>query len=252
MNSIVSVCTGDKYPDRYVEILYNMCSRHADNFKFFCLTDRPRQLNQNIHQVIIDKNNLWPSWWNKIHIFNKHMPFVGRVLYMDLDVVIFRNINKLWDFGNDNFVIIQDFNRCRIKNYHVKNSSVMKWNHGTQHELYQKFVNDHNQIMRKWRGDQDYITHMLPNAVIWPTEWIMSYKWEIGLEPGEKRNSNNDKFVSERYTTKTEMTIKDGQKIMKNIIVKHNLPDGCSIAVFHGKPNPAEITKDPLVIDNWR
>ena len=33
---------------------------------------------------------------------------------------------------------------------------------------------------------------------------------------------------------------------------KHNLPDECSVAVFHGKPNPAEIEHDPLVIQNWR
>jgi len=252
MKSIVSVCTGDKYPDRYVDILYNMCSRHAKDFKFFCITDRNRAINSNINQVKIEQGNLWPSWWNKIHIFNKHMPFEGKVLYMDLDVVIFRNIDNLWEFGNDNFIIIQDFNRCRIKNYHVKNSSVMRWNHGSQHNLYTNFLNEKDKIIKKYRGDQDYITHMIPDAVVWPTNWIMSYKWEIGLEPGEKKNSPNDKFVSERYTTKTEITIKDGKKIFKDVLIKHNLPQDCSVAVFHGKPNPAEITKDPLVIDNWR
>lgn len=227
-----------------------MASRHADNFKFFVVTDRKRAINPIINQVHI--NNLFPTWWNKIHIFNKHMPFEGKVLYMDLDVVIFRNINKLWDFAGDRFVIIQDFNRCRIKNYHVKNSSVMRWDHGKCHHVYEKFVNESQQIMKKWRGDQDYLTHILPNAEMWPTQWVMSYKWEIGLEPGEKKNSPNDKFVSERFTKKTEVVIKNGQKHFKEILVKQNLPEECAVAVFHGKPNPGEITKDPLVIENWR
>ena len=70
---------------------------------------------------------------------------------------------------------------------------------------------------------------------VWPREWIMSYKWEIGLEQGEKKRSPNDLFVKQPYTDR-----------------KHGLPDDCSVAVFHGKPNPAEIQHDPLVIDNWR
>ena len=35
-------------------------------------------------------------------------------------------------------------------------------------------------------------------------------------------------------------------------IKKFNLPDDCAVMVFHGKPNPAQITNDPLVLENWR
>lgn len=251
MRSFVSVCTGDKYPNKYVEILYNMVSRHTSDFKFYCVTDRRRGFSPHINEVIID--NIFPTWWNKVHIFNKDMPFEGTVLYMDLDIVVFRNIDKLWSFARDNsFAIIQDFNRCRIKNYHVKNSSVMKWQHGRYHHLYDSFIQDPKQIMKRYRGDQDYVTAKVPEAVTWPTEWIMSYKWEIGLEPGEKRNSPNDKFVTQRYTTETFTKIKNGVKKIKTRKIKHNLPEDCSVAVFHGKPNPEQIVHDPLVIENWR
>lgn len=250
MRSVVAVCTGDKYPNRYVEILYNMVSRHTNNFKFFCVTDRKRGFDPKINEVVI--NNVFPSWWNKIHIFNKDMPFEGTVLYLDLDVVIFRSIEKLWDFATGHFAIIQDFNRCRIKNYHVKNSSVMKWEHGKYHNLYEDFVNDSSHIMKKWRGDQDYVTHKVPSANTWPTNWIMSYKWEIGMEQGEKKRSPNDKFVSERFTKEVKIKIKNGKKLQKTVFVKHLLPDDCSIAVFHGKPDPADIKHDPLIIENWR
>lgn len=228
-----------------------MVSRHTQDFKFFCVTDRRRGFSPHINEVIID--NIFPTWWNKVHIFNKDMPFEGTVLYMDLDIVVFRNIDKLWSFAGDNsFAIIQDFNRCRIKNYHVKNSSVMKWQHGRYHHLYDLFIQDPKQIMKRYRGDQDYVTAKVLEAVTWPTEWIMSYKWEIGLEPGEKRNSPNDKFVTQRYTTETFTKIKNGIKKIKTRKIKHNLPEDCSVAVFHGKPNPEQIVHDPLVIENWR
>ncbi len=248
--SFVSVCTGDKYPDKYVDILYNMVSRHTKNFKFFVITDRQRQLNPNIQQVIIKQ--VFPYWWNKVHLFNPEHPFMGTILYMDLDVVIFRNIEKLWDFNQNGFTIIQDFNRCRIPGYHVKNSSVMKWKHGHYNHLWNKFLENPNAIIRKYKGDQDYLTKELKDPQLWPRDWVMSYKWEIGLEPEEKRRSPNDKFLTNRITVEKTTRIKDGKKTIIEKYHKHKLPEECSVAVFHGKPNPAEITKDPLVIDNWR
>ena len=250
MRSIVSVCTGDKYPNAYVETLYNMCQRHTSDFKFFCITDKKRDLKQPIIEVIVE--NKFKTWWNKVHMFNKDMPFEGQILYLDLDVVIFRDIEKLWSFAENKFAIIQDFNRCRIPNFHVKNSSVMKFEHGRYHNLFEKFKQNESDIIRKYRGDQDYLTAEVKDPVLWPKEWIMSYKWEIGLEPGEKKRSPNDKFVTIPYTTEKRTKFKNGRQITKEYFVKQGLPNECSIAVFHGKPDPGDIQKDPLVINHWR
>lgn len=250
MRSIVSVCTGDKYPNSYVETLYNMVSRHTEDFTFYCITDKKRGLKSPIQEVVVEKK--FHTWWNKVHMFNKDMPFKGTVLYLDLDVVIFRNINKLWTFMPNDFCIIQDFNRCRIPNYSVKNSSVMKFPHGKHHDMYEKFCKEESDIMRKYRGDQDYVTRERQKAVLWPREWIMSYKWEIGLEPGEKRRFSSDKFVKNKYRTEERTKMKNGRTIKKTYFVKDGLPDECSIAVFHGKPDPGDIQKDPLIINHWR
>ena len=64
--------------------------------------------------------------------------------------------------------------------------------------------------------------------------------------------SKNDKFLSNRVTVETTTRVKNGVKTIIEKYNKHKLPEECSVAVFHGKPNPAEITKDPLVINNWR
>jgi hypothetical protein len=96
------------------------------------------------------------------------------------------------------------------------------------------------------------MTAKFTNGPVWPKEWVMSYKWEIGLEPGEKRRSPHDLFVKERVQKIKKVIIKNGQKMETEEIKKFNLPDDCSVAVFHGKPNPAEIELDPLVKENWR
>ena len=233
MNNFVCVCTGTKYGTQYVDKLYNMATRHATDFKFHVITDVKKNWREEINQIVVDP--IYPTWWNKIHMFRDDLGIEGRVLFMDLDVVIFRNIDHFWDFEGDAFIIIQDFNRCRIKDYPVRNSSVMKFNAGQEVHVWNDFKKDPHSVMKKYRGDQDYMTAKFTNGPIWPKEWVMSYKWEIGLEPGEKKRSPHDLFVKQAYTNR-----------------KHNLPDECSVAVFHGKPNPAEIEHDPLVIDNWR
>lgn len=233
MNNFVCVCTGVKYGTEYVDKLFNMVNRHATNFKFNVITDAKKDWRPEINQIVVDP--IFPTWWNKIHMFRDDIGLKGRVLFMDLDVVIFKNIDHFWDFESDAFIIIQDFNRCRIPNYAVRNSSVMKFNAGQESHIWTEFLDNPQKIMRQFRGDQDYMTARYKQGPIWPADWIMSYKWEIGLEPGEKKRSPHDKFVKEKYTDK-----------------KHGLPEDCCVAVFHGKPNPAEIQHDPLVIDNWR
>jgi len=250
MKSFVCVCTGNKYGTEYVDKLYNMASRHASDFKFFVITDARKNWRSQINQIVIEP--VFPTWWNKIHMFRDDIGLEGRVLFMDLDVVIFRNIDQFWDFEGDAFVIIQDFNRCRIPNYHVRNSSVMKFVAGQEVHIWNEFVDNPQAVMKKFRGDQDYMTAKYKDGPIWPREWVMSYKWEIGLEPEEKRRSTNDKFVSKRITRQQMTTIKNGQKTVEEKIIKHNLPEDCAVAVFHGKPNPAEIQHDPLVIENWQ
>ena len=66
------------------------------------------------------------------------------------------------------------------------------------------------------------------------------------------RRSPHDLFVKERVQKVKKVIIKNGQKMETEEIKKFNLPDDCSVAVFHGKPNPAEIEHDPLVKENWK
>ena len=228
--SFVSVCTGDKYPDKYVNILYNMVSRHTQNFKFFVITDRHRQINPTIQQVIIKE--VFPTWWNKVHLSNPAHPFIGDILYMDLDVVIFRNIDNLWTYnvGQNKLMIIQDFNRCRMEDWKVSNSSVMRFTAGTLHYLWEMYAQNPHAVQGRMHGDQDWITSKGTKDIVWwPRTWIQSYKWEL--------------------VGKKDTKIKNGAKH----VFQHppTIPDDCSVAVFHGEPKPFNCG-DPLVVDNWK
>ena len=82
-------------------------------------------------------------------------------------------------------------------------------------------------IMKKHKGDQDWITEMLGGSKKWWSyEWAMSYKWEVlngGLERlGTTNYKGKETKVSPRY---------------KCISVSENQPE--------------DVT-EPIVVNNWK
>jgi hypothetical protein len=90
-------------------------------------------------------------------MFAPEMPIKGNILFFDLDVVIFDNIDPLFSHPGK-FNIIRDFNRCRVKDWKLSNSSCMRWQAGTMDYLWTEFKDRSAQIMQQNHGDQDWIT----------------------------------------------------------------------------------------------
>jgi hypothetical protein len=137
---------------------------------------------------------------------------------MDLDLIIFRNIDRLWSYKPGQFIILQDFNRYAVKNYQKFNSSVFRLTTGQHSNVYTEFIKNPSVNSRRFHGDQDWIRFQIKNGYdFWPNDWIQSYKWEM-------RN----------FTTPGEPVIKQDT----------------AVAVFHGDPNPHNCI-DPWCKQNW-
>lgn len=230
MVTVLCVRLGNKYGPEYVEKLRNMVSRHLTvDYKFACLTDDKHPID-GVKSIYIQNQNYIKPWWHKVHMFDPSLGIEGRILYLDLDVVIHDNINKLIENQGDRFLGIRDFNRKFIQGWDKVNSSVMSWIGGTNSDIFYKFLENKQSAMRL-HGDQDWIYQVAKKRIhFWPEEWIQSYKWEI-------RN-------------RSEMNFTPGIRNFRTIR-NPDIPQGCSIAVFHGDPNP-DVVKDPYVLENWR
>lgn len=228
---ILCVKFGTKYGTDYVEKLRNMVSRHITvPYEFVCLTDDNNPIS-GVRSIIQRPSGYSKLWWHKVHMFDPSLPLQGRILYMDLDVVIHNNLDKLVQIKNNHFYGIRDFNRKFYEKWNSLNSSVMSWIHGSQSEIFDQFMENKQSAMRL-HGDQDWIWKIGREKIkFWPDEWIQSYKWEI---------RSRDEL--------TDRTGKKGFKLVRNDVTpnKH-----CCIAVFHGDPKPEDI-RDSFVIDNWR
>ena len=230
-NHIVCVKLGNKYPSQYVKVLKNMCKRHSTvPFEFHCLTEDAKGLDADINVIKLPALPGIKTWWSKLYMFSPELPIKGTILYFDLDIIIFKNIDCLFSHKPNEFMIIRDFNRCRVADWKLSNSSVMRWETGRLNYLWTEFANNPAQIMGQNHGDQDWITKKADADIKhWPDEWIRSYKWEMQGRKDTKIIKGNKKIFEHPPTIAAENRI----------------------AVFHGKPDPHEC-EDPFVIDNWR
>lgn len=229
--TIICLKWGEKYPAHYVNVLYSMCQRRSTlPFDFVCLTENPKGLNQNIKIKPLPRVNL-QGWWYKPYVFSQDLELKGDVLFLDLDVVVFENIDKLWSYNPGGFTIIRDFTRHMNPAWQKFNSSVFRFTAENYHWLWDHFVKNYRTIVPKNHGDQDYLYTMLKDrARHWPDEWIRSYKWEM--------------------RDKSDLSVINGKRNFAQDKPPRIEQNSC-IAVFHGDPNPADC-RDRWVTENWK
>ena len=173
-------------------------------------------------------------------LFKDDLGLQGTILFLDLDIVIFRNIDRFFKYKPGKFCIIHDiFRQSKSKkryllakifgDHGVHNSAVFRFESGQHSEIWEKYIKDRDNIEKRLKGDQDWITECLQSrAKLWPPRWCMSYKWEIAgrLEMDNKTSYHVPR--SDRF-----------------------LPKNCMMGLFHGVPDPHEVLDDPIMRDNW-
>jgi len=221
---------GNKYSAEYVNKLYFMAKRNLTlPFEFVCFTENPADLDKNIRVQPLPRRKV-SGWWHKPGFFDRDLPIQGTVLYLDLDVIIFRNIDKLFTYQPGKFCIIRDFNRSNVPGYHKFNSSCFRLETGQHPYVYEEFMKAPEQYSKKFHGDQDWLYHMIKTDYqYWPDNWLQSYKWEMRKRAPMQRVNGVRNFVSPG---------------------RPDILDDTAIAVFHGEPNPHNCV-DPWCKENW-
>lgn len=233
-NYILCLKHGQKYNSSYVNKLYNMVERHCTlDYEFVCMTDDANGLDENIKVVPLPGG--LSGWWYKPYMFSNDLPLNGTVLYFDLDVVIARNIDKLFSYGTGHWCTIRDFTRVMRPKWHKYNSSVIRFETGQLDFVWNEYIKDPVSIQKKYHGDQDYLydaTFKRNAPMLYPDSWILSWKWEVRkskeFAPGGIRGHRKLKTI-ESVTPRVE----------------------CCVCVFHGDPNPHNC-EDPWVVENWK
>lgn len=199
MKIVTVLRSGGVYRKEHVETLYEQCKKHAPNREFVCISDQ-----QDVPGYVKMKHN-WPSWWGKIETFL----IEGPVLYLDLDTIVYRNIEPLINrISQHKFVCLRDF-YWTPKMERTVGSGVMAWS-GNMRFIYDEFAKDPERHMAecttpRWWGDQGFIE-----------KCVTGQKYFQDVAPRE--------VVSWKAHCKGGI-----------------IPKDCSIIAFHGKPKPWEV-----------
>jgi len=232
--NIMCLKHGGKYSADYVNNLYNMVKRHCTlPFDFICLTENSDFIDPNI--IIKDLPTYLQGWWCKPYLYSNDLQLDKTTLYIDLDVVISNNIDKLLTWSPGQWCTVRDFTRSMRPNWPKYNSSVVRFEPGQLNEHWLNFKNNQIAIQKRFFGDQDYLyddNYKKNPATLYPESWIVSWKWEVRksreFKPGGTKGNRLFKHI-------------------ENVVPK----DETSICVFHGDPNPHKC-EDPWVVQNWR
>lgn len=189
---VICVKWGNKYGPEWVYKLQGMVSRHLKvKHEFVCMTDKPIK---DVECVPCPDD--LPGWWAKVGLFEPGK-FPGQNLYLDLDVVITRDIPTI-NCAPGKITAPDDFSYSLIKpktgigsdmqrllgGIGTINSSVMRWDDDAGSDVWDKFT---PAKMSEVHGDQNWITQAL-----WPEKLdlmregvVCSYKYHVqrGVDP---------------------------------------------------------------------
>jgi hypothetical protein len=191
--NVIFVKWGTKYSAADVNTLYNDLIQYEPNFTYHCYTEDPTDLNPGINVIPIPEEPVLKVWWNKLRMFSKEFPVVGKCMFFDIDTKINDNpftILPMIDF--DELTLIN----CpwkssdiydRLTNYDVKiNSSVITWTAGKMNRLWDHFYGpQRDYFLRKYVGIDRYIVHEMFSYDTFHRTYVQSYKYqkEINYNP---------------------------------------------------------------------
>jgi hypothetical protein len=163
---------GEKYPPIYVERLYKMVKRHlSEPFEFHCFTEDATGISNPAIQIhpLIDTD--FKGAWHQATIFKPDIGIKGKILYLDLDIVIVDSIDALIEQPGD-FVINKDWNLAG-----VYNGSAFMFEAGALPDAWATLQDIKDVVKDTELGAQRFITDFFRNkASFWPEGWIVSYK----------------------------------------------------------------------------
>lgn len=228
------VIHGDAYSWQYVERLYNMLCRNITasvTLHVYTEPERPVPSHMIKHELEpLNIKNPKKTWWYKMQLFNP-AHHLGPLLYFDLDTVIVRNLDWIWQQTPTHFYTIRDFKHLWRPTFYGINSSVMWWNTQKYAYVWEKFQKQNFEyLLKKYHGDQDFISDEIPikDCRFFDQQRVQSWRWQA-LDGGYD-------FARRRYQAPGT-----GTKI---------LPE-TSVLVFHGRPKPAE-TMDLVIQQYWQ
>jgi len=165
------------YTVKWVERLANMVSQRMHTpYEFVCLSNVEFDL-PGVHRIPLQYADTLHGWWAKMELFRDDLPIKpGRVLYLDLDLVLLSDLDPFICF--DTFMAVCTTFSTPIEQEEepgVKygyNTSVMVFDYPEKLHIWDVFIAEQEQYMEECRSDQDFLKFKFPLLAKFPRVWV--------------------------------------------------------------------------------
>jgi hypothetical protein len=165
MQTILTLLYGNKYS---VDDVHRIYDATEGKYNYVCLTDIEHGLALRDEITPLFLNEGLECHWRKLQLFS--LPIRGKVLYLDLDVVIQSDLDVFFEHC-DVPTICKTYWKDFGAGY---NSSVMAWKDGNAAHIYDHFIDNTDYFMTKYRNNDDWflyhekmITNVFPKNMIY-------------------------------------------------------------------------------------
>lgn len=213
MKTIICMKWGTLYGSDYVNKLYYAVRRNTiGGIRFICFTDNKQGIIPEVEILPLPEITLpYPdsiTGWQKISVWQAPLyDITGDVLFLDIDIVITSNIDALFEYMPNEFVVIDNWTQ---PGQNIGNTSVFRFPVGRFKHVYDDLMQDTNLYLQEFRIEQQYVSAKIPEQKFWPAAWVISFK-----------HSCMPKFPYNLWTVPA-------------------LPADAKIIAFHGKPDPID------------
>ena len=217
---ILCIKWGTLYEPEYVNVLFNAARANmTGDFRFVCLTDDAAGFVDGIETYPIPDIGLRPQdyshgAWPKLSVFSDNLyGLKGRALFIDLDMVIWGNIDSFFTHGDG--IVTLDSAPWRFKNSAPRTmTSIFGFDLGEHDYLLEKLKEDQDSLINQYDIEQDFLHGEAIKIKYWPDEWVRSFKYH------QRAPLLLDSFVGPKPP---EQNVK--------------------ILCFHGKPRPIDLIR---------
>lgn len=179
---IICINWGTKYGPKYINRLYGMVSRNiTPPFDFVCFTDNPEGIRPEVRTfdlppIDIEMPTGTRGIWPKSRLWGPALgDLQGPVLYLDLDLMVLRNIDSFFESGGEDDVILARNPNTPFER--LGQTSIFRFPVGKLQPLQEMFKADPQGIATKYHFEQRFVTQNAPGGVtFFPRQWIAHFR----------------------------------------------------------------------------
>ncbi|MEX0340538.1 MAG: glycosyl transferase, partial [Arenibacterium sp.] len=181
---IVCINWGTTYGAPYINRLYRMVRANTTPpFRFVAFTDTTEGVDPGVECFDLpEMPGFMPERtigkWPKSRLWAPELADLkGPFLFLDLDVAITDSLDPLFEYGDEDDVILA---RNVAKPLHkLGQTSIYRMPVGALASLQDLFASDPQGVADKYRFEQHFVTKNAPNGIkFWPKGWVRHYRIE--------------------------------------------------------------------------